>query len=163
MIFVYGLTYTSYRSTSFSRGVSLIACLWGQKKLWTLVFQSLIDLPNGEKEAEDIIEWYENNALVKSFDELFTFLVQSEYILSCSTSELEYFYKSNFISFSFDSCLAIFDKWPFAKSFYIAMYGDIFTYPKRDILIAMRVLEKMKPIHQKFLAKQMLSYVDWRN
>lgn len=123
-----------------------------------MIFNSLIDLPNGENVAEDIIEWYENSSIVKSFDELLTFLVQSEHILSCSTSELERFYKSNFISSSFDSCLAIFDKWPFAKSFYIAIYGDAFTYPKRDILIAIRVLEKMKPIHQKFLARQPLPY-----
>jgi hypothetical protein len=134
-----------------------------KKKLWTLIFNSLIDLPNGENVAEDIIEWYENSSIVKSFDELFTFLVQSEHILSYSVSQLEQFYKSHFIASSFDSCLAIFDKWPFAKSFYIAMYGDVFTYPKRDILIAIRVLEQMKPIHQKFLAKQMLSYADWKN
>lgn len=134
-----------------------------KKRLWTMVFNSLIDLPNGENVAEDIIEWYKDQNIVRSFDELLTFLVQSEHILSYSTHELEIFYKTNFLESSFESSLVVFDKWPFAKSFCIAMDGDIVAYPQKDILIAMRVLDKLKPIYQKFLAKQMLSYVDWKN
>ena len=129
-----------------------------KKNLWTLVFQSLIDLPDGENEAEDIIERYQNTNIVKSFDELLTFLVQSKYILSYSPHELEIFYKTNFLESSFESCLSVFDKWPFAKSFCIAMYGDAVAYPQKDILIAIRVLDKLKPIYQKFLATQTLRY-----
>lgn len=129
-----------------------------KKNLWTLVFQSLIDLPNGENEAEDIIERYQNTNIVHSFDILLTLLVQSEYILSYSVPELEKFYKITFQEPSFESCLTIFDKWPFAKSFCMALYGDTVAYPQNDILTAMRVLDKLKPIHQRFLARQPLHY-----
>lgn len=40
----------------------------------------------------------------------------------------------------------------------MALYGDTVAYPQNDILTAMRVLDKLKPIHQRFLARQPLHY-----
>lgn len=134
-----------------------------RKNLWTLVFQSLVALPNGENDAEDIVERYQNTDIVRSFDTLLTFLVQSEKILGYSPAELKLFYETHFQDSSFESCLIIFDKWPFAKSFCAAIYGDAVAYPQKDILTAMRVLDKLKPIHQKFLARQPLHYKNVEN